>query len=101
MKNVAVVCNNLTEWKYFVDSMQWNLSKQNLPYRETEMYIQDLSSGMEFIHIPNNVYKLSQILYMTDNGGLSIDLIVPMCKMDEGVEDYLRLFMEGVRWQHY
>lgn len=94
IKNIAVVCNNSQEWKHFVDSTQWDLAKQNLPYKTSDGYILDVQNNKKFIHVPNNMYKLSEKMYMLCDD-FRIDLIIPMCKIDKEVEDYLRLFMEG------
>ena len=86
MKITAVVCNNEAEWEHFYKSMEWNLSKQNLPYRWLGDKFEDLSSGITFIHFPNNMYKLNEKLYML---GCDVDNIVWMCKQDSEIEDYL------------
>lgn len=96
MKNVLVVCSNEHEWKHFVDVATWNLSKQNKPYKLSGDVLFDIQNNQEFIHVPNNMYTLSEKLY-TLGDDFRIDLIIPMCKIDKEVEDYLRLFMEGVR----
>ena len=95
IKNIAVVCNNLPEWEYFVDSLQWSLSKQNLPYKTADGYILDVRNNKKFIHVPNNMYKLSEKMCMLCDDNFKVDSIVWMCKIDKEVEDYLRLFMEG------
>ena len=94
MKNILVVCSNPPEWKHFVDSLQWSLSKQNLPYKASGDYILDVQNNKKFIHVPNNMYKLSEKLYMLGDE-FRFDSIVGMCNIDKGVEDYLELFMGG------
>lgn len=92
-KKIVVVCNNPPEWKHFVDVTTWNSSKQNKPYKLSGDVLFDTHNNQEFIHIPNNMYKLSEKLYMLGED-FKIDLIIPMCKLEDGVEDYLGLFME-------
>ena len=54
MKNVAVVCNNIHEWKHFVDCFIWNLSKQNLPYKaKYQNYFIDKSTDTKYHFISN------------------------------------------------
>ena len=93
IKNIVVVCSNLLEWGYFVDSLQWSLSKQNLPYKTADGYIIDVQNNKKFIHVPSNMYKLSEKLY-TLGDDFYIDSIVWMCNTDKEVEDYLSGFME-------
>ncbi|QCQ57909.1 hypothetical protein Barba22A_gp058 [Rheinheimera phage vB_RspM_Barba22A] len=95
IKNIVVVCNNLPEWGYFVDSLQWSLSKQNLPYQTKDNYITDIQNNKKFIHVPNSMYKLSQIMYMMSDDDFYVDSIIWMCNTDKEVEDYLGLFMGG------
>ena len=87
-KHIAVICNNEAEWKHFCNNMEWNLSKQNLPYRWGGHYLLDLSSNTKFIHMPNNLYKLNEKLYMKGDD-FTIDLIIPMCKMECDVDEFL------------
>lgn len=92
MKNILVVCNNPPEWKHFVDVTTWNLSKQNKPYKLYGDVLFDVQNNQEFIHVPNNMYRLSEKLY-TLGSDLRVDLIIPMCNIDKEVGDYLELFM--------
>ena len=94
-KNCLVVCNNPREWEYFVDSIQWSLSKQNLPYKTADGYILDVQNNKKFIHVPNNMYKLSEKMHMLCDDDFYVDSIVWMCNTDKEVEDYLGLLMEG------
>ena len=95
IKNIAVVCNNEQEWRHFVDSTQWNLSKQNLPYKTADGYILDVRNNKKFIHVPNNMYKLSEKMYILCDDNFKVDSIIWMCNTDKEVEDYLGLFMEA------
>ena len=85
-KFVAVVCNNEAEWQHFYKSMEWNLSKQNLPYRWLGDMFEDLTNGIKFIHVPNNMYKLSEKLYML---GCDIDNVIWMCSYDKEIDEFL------------
>lgn len=88
MRRIAVICNNDKEWKHFTESVTWSLSKQNNPYKFSGNTLVDIQNNQEFIHLPNNMYKLDQILYMLPDD-FTIDSIVWMCNTDKEVEDFL------------
>lgn len=88
-KFIAVVCNNEAEWQHFYKNMEWNLSKQNLPYRWLGDMFEDLSSGIKFIHFPNNMYKLSEKLYILPELEYTIDRVVWMCSYDKEIDEFL------------
>lgn len=52
MKQIAVICNNRKEWDYFVDTLQWKLSKENKRYCTVKNGITEIESNTKYIHIP-------------------------------------------------
>lgn len=52
MKQIAVVCNNYREFSYFMESLQWKLSKENKPYKSIRNCIVDIDANIKYIHIP-------------------------------------------------
>ncbi len=54
MKNIAVVCNNEKEWRLFVDTLQFTLSKDNLRYKTVSETIVDLTKQVKYIYINNH-----------------------------------------------
>lgn len=88
-KHTAVVCNNPAEWKHFTESLVWNLSKQNKPYKLTEKELVDIQNNQKFIHVPRNMYKLSETLYMYADDCFNIDNVIFMCDHNKEIEDYL------------
>ncbi len=51
MKNVAVICNNFVEWKHFVDTLQFSLTKENKPYKAVAEYIVDIEKQVKYFHV--------------------------------------------------
>lgn len=88
-KHIAVICNNKKEWEYFTESATWSLSKQNSPYKLSGDTLIDIQNNQKFIHIPNNMYKLDQILYMLVDDEFSIDNLVWMSDYNQEIKDYL------------
>lgn len=93
MKNILVVCSNTPEWELFVNTLQWNLSKLGKRYKSTDSYIHNIDGDAKYFYAPNNMYELNQFMYLLGED-FKTDLVVPMCKLEDGVEDYLGLFME-------
>lgn len=84
MKKIAVVCNNIQEWNFFCETLEWNLSKQNLPYARIPKCFQDRSNKISYCLVENNLYRAKEATV-----GYEFEQIVWCCKPDEGVEEYL------------
>ncbi len=54
MRNIAVLCNNRTEWRLFVDTLQFTLSKENLPYKTVAEAMVDLTKQVKYVYINNH-----------------------------------------------
>ena len=51
MKQIVVVCNNYREFAYFMETLQWKLSKENKPYKCIRNCIVDIDANIKYIHI--------------------------------------------------
>jgi hypothetical protein len=79
MENIAVVCNNIKEWQFFCDSLCWNLSKQNLPYKMTPTGFEHISNDTAYHYAPNNIHEVK--------GGFAG--VLWCCKPDKELEERL------------
>lgn len=89
MKRMAVVCSNLNEWRFFADTLQWNLSKQNKPYKRVAKAIIDKHEDTFYFYLSNNVYTADQSIYCMYSDDFSIDKVIGMCDIESSVSDYL------------
>lgn len=85
MKRIAVICNNNKEWHHFKDSLQWNLAKQNKPYKSTVDTIVDMTEDKYYFYCPCD-YN-----WMRDKiRGTILHDVVWMCYRDKDMESLIR-----------
>jgi len=85
MKKIAVACNNTHEWNFFCETLEWNLSKQNLPYKRVAKGFQDIHNKITYCLIPNNLYQAKEVTI-----GVKYDSVIWCCNVDKELEEYLR-----------
>ena len=91
MKQIAVVCNNRREWDYFVDTLQWKLSKENKPYKATQSYIQDTEANTLYHYIPcGNDHTFCEYLR-----GRELNDYILMCGISNQQLLYLNSYIRG------
>lgn len=87
MKQVAIVCNNYREFAYFVETLQWKLSKENKPYRSSNNCIFDVYSNTKYFHIPcRNEQTFQEHLQ-----GMECDDYILMC----GITDQQLMYLNS------
>lgn len=87
MRYVAVVCNNIHEWKHFVDVSQWNFSKQDMRYKSTRDKFVDINKQITYIYV--NVNNLDVVR------GTALHSIVYMCTITPEQEQFLNNYVRG------
>ena len=87
MKQIAVVCNNYREFAYFMESLQWKLSKENKPYKSIRNCIVDIDANTKHIHIPcGNDYTFEEQLQ-----GRELNDYILMC----GITDQQLMYLNS------
>ena len=91
MKQVAVVCNNRREWNYFVETLQWKLSKENKPYKASNNCIQDTNANARYYYIPcGNDYTFREHV-----SGREWNDYISMCFMSDEQVEYVISMIRG------
>lgn len=91
MKQVAVVCNNYKEFAYFMETLQWKLSKENKRYNTIRNCIVDIEANIKYIHIPcGNDYTFSEHL-----SGRELNDYILMCGISDEQLLYLKSKIRG------
>ena len=91
MKQVAVVCNNYKEFGYFMETLQWKLSKENKRYKAIRNCIVDIEANVKYIHIPcGNDYTFSEQL-----SGREWNDYILMCGISDEQLVYLKSKIRG------
>ncbi len=91
MKQIAVICNNRREWDYFVETLQWKLSKENKPYKAADNRIQDTDANVRYFHIHcGNDYTFQSNLC-----GREWDDYITMCFMSDEQVEYIKSKIKG------
>lgn len=91
MKQVAVVCNNYKEFVYFMETLQWKLSKENKRYKAIRNCIVDIEANIKYIHIPcGNDYTFSEQL-----SGRELNDYVLVCGISDEQLVYLKSKIKG------
>lgn len=90
LKNIAVVCNNRQEWQYFVDTLQFTLSKDNKPYKVVKESIVDIEKQVKYILVPNCYRGVDNMRGYEISDYLTLASIV-----DNDVHEYLMNNMRG------
>ena len=99
MKNIAVICNNFVEWKHFVDTLQFTLSKDNKPYKvtcarkrgiTTPETIVDIEKQVKYLYVLNHVSGIDGI-----RGYLWCNYITMGKQIDKDLENWIKLHMRG------
>jgi hypothetical protein len=88
MKMVAVVCNNIHEWKHFVDVSQWNFSKQNMRYKSTKYAFVDIQHNTAYLFVDVNFIKQ----YLE---GYTLQRYIRMCTITPEQEQILNSYIRG------
>lgn len=91
MKLIAVICNNRNEWNYFVETLQWKLSKENKPYKASNNYIQDTDANVRYycIHCGNDY------TFQANLCGREWDDYITMCFMSDEQVEYVKSKIKG------
>lgn len=91
MRQVAVVCNNRKEWDYFVDTLQWKLSKENKPYKYNGNCIQDTDANTRYYYIHcGNDHTFREHVY-----GREWSDYISMCFMSDRQVEYMISMIRG------
>jgi hypothetical protein len=90
MKTIAVICNNRREWLYFVDTLQFSLTKENKPYKAVAEYIVDVKGQVKYFRVNNHKSGIVNMLGITVNDYLTLASIV-----DDDVFEYLMNNLKG------
>ncbi len=90
MKVIAVIVNNGREWLYFVDTLQFKLSKENKPYNTVSKALVDISEQMKYVYVDNHVSSIESI-----RGYLWDDYITTSNHIDEELENWIKLHIRG------
>jgi hypothetical protein len=90
MKTIAVIVNNRREWLYFVDTLQFTLSKQNKPYNTVAKAMIDIEKQVKYVEVLNHVSGIESI-----RGCLWNDYITTSSQIDEELENWIKLHIRG------
>lgn len=91
MKQIAVVCNNYREFSYFMETLQWKLSKENKPYKSIRNCIVDIDANIKYIHIPCG----SDCTFKEQLQGRELNDYILMCGISDGQLVYLKSKIRG------
>jgi hypothetical protein len=90
MKTIAVIVNNRREWLYFVDTLQFTLSKENKPYNTVAKAMIDIEKKVKYVEVLNHVSGIESI-----RGYLWDDYITMGKQVDKELENWIKLHMRG------
>jgi hypothetical protein len=90
MKNIAVIVNNRREWLYFVDTLQFTLSKENKPYNTVSKAIVDIEGKVKYVYVNNHVSGIDVMKGYEIKDYITIASIV-----DDDVFEYLMNNLKG------
>ncbi len=90
MKHIAVIVNNRKEWNYFVETIQFTLSKDNKPYKAVAEAIVDIEKQVKYLFVLNHVSGTDNMRGYVINDYLTIAKIV-----DDDIMNYLMTYMKG------
>jgi hypothetical protein len=90
MKTIAVIVNNRREWLYFVDTLQFTLSKQGKPYNTVAKAVIDIEGKVKYLCIPNHISGIEVMKGYEINDYITIASIV-----DDDVFEYLMNNLKG------
>ena len=82
MKQINVICNNIKEFQFLADCIQWILSKQDKRYKYGRGYIIDFSNKTKYVFFNEHTY--------VDDGNECI----LMCKVKDNINNTLKLLSE-------
>ena len=89
MKTIAVICNNRQEWRYFVDTLQFTLSKDNKPYKAVAESV-IIDKQVKYVMVLNHERSIESI-----RGYLWRDYITMGEQVDKDLENWIKLHMRG------
>lgn len=87
MKQIAVICNNHKEWVYFMETLQWKLSKERKPYKCIRNCIVDIDANIKYIHI----HCGSDYTFEEQLQGRELNDYILMC----GISDYQLVYLKS------
>lgn len=91
MRQVAVLCNNYREFPYFMETLQWKLSKENKRHRAIRNCIVDMEANVKYIYVPcGNDYTFSGNLC-----GRELNDYILMCGISDEQLVYLKSKIRG------
>jgi cell division protein YceG involved in septum cleavage len=90
MKNIAVLCNNRAEWRHFVETLQFTLSKENKRYKAVAEAIVDIDKQVKYLYVTNHKSGIAKMRGVTVNDYLTMASIV-----DNDIHEYLMTNMRG------
>jgi hypothetical protein len=91
MKQVAVICNNHKEWIYFMETLQWKLSKERKPYKSIHNCIVDIDANIKYIHINSG----SDYTFKEQLQGRELNDYILMCGISDHQLVYLKSKVRG------
>lgn len=90
MKHIAVLCNNRAEWRHFVDTLQFSLSKENKRYKAVAEAIVDIEKQVKYLYVTNHQSGIQKM-----RGYIVNDYITMARIVDMDVHEYLMTNMRG------
>jgi hypothetical protein len=57
MKQINVICNNIKEFQFLAECIQWILSKQNMRYKSGREFIIDISNQTKYVFVREHTYS--------------------------------------------
>jgi len=90
MKVIAVIVNNRREWLYFVDTLQFKLSKENKPYNTVAKAMIDIEGKVKYVYVNNHVSGIDVMKGYEIKDYITIASIV-----DDDVFEYLMNNLKG------
>ena len=93
MKHIAVIVNNRKEWNYFVETIQFILSKDNKPYKAVAEAIVDIEKQIKYVSVLNHVSGIDNI-----RGYLWDDYITMGKQVDKDLENWIKLHIREEKY---
>lgn len=82
MKQINVICNNIKEFQFLAECIQWLLSKQNMRYKSGNGFIIDICNQSKYVFVSEHTH--------VDDGNECLW----MCKEKDNVHSTLKLLSE-------
>jgi hypothetical protein len=90
VKNIAVIVNNKREWEFFVEALQFALSKEDTPYKTTTNDIVDKQKDVRYFLVPNHFSGIERM-----RGVIVNDYMTMANFVDDDIQEYLMIYMRG------